>query len=115
MVTTAQQLIGPAKKWRIGGVPILSMVRSQPKSGFKRTDLVVPSEEVDLNGEIYQRMKAVERGWRDTDHYSNPGPIQYFDEGKDETDLTLQTIFKNRTKISEQIKALCHSIQNDCL
>jgi 6-phosphofructokinase len=75
LCVTAQQITGPAKKWRVGGVPLLSMVRSQPKSGFKRTDLVVASEEVDLNGEIYQRMKAVERGWRWVDHYSNPGPI----------------------------------------
>jgi len=88
----------------------MSLVRSQPKSGFSRTDLVVASEEVDLNGEIYQRMKAVERGWRYTDHYSNPGPIQFFDQGKDDRDLTLDTIYKHKTMISEQIKALCHSI-----
>jgi len=50
-------------------------MRSQPKSGFARADLVCQSEEVDLNGEIYQRMKAVERGWRYVDCYSNPGPI----------------------------------------
>lgn len=94
---------------------MLSLVRSQPKSGFNRTDLVVASEEVDLNGEIYQRMKAVERGWRFIDHYSNPGPIQFFDHGKDSRDLTIDTTFEHKTKISEQIRALCHSIQNDCL
>jgi hypothetical protein len=42
----------------------MSLVRSQPKSGFNRSDLVVDSEEVDLQGEIFQRMKAVERDWR---------------------------------------------------
>lgn len=76
------------------------MVRSQPKSGFSRTELVVPSEEVDLNGETYQRMKAVEREWRFIDHYSNPGPIQYFDFGNDKTDFTLESQFEYRTKIS---------------
>ena len=90
-------------------------MRSQPKSGFARTDLVVPSEEVDLNGEIFQRMKAVERGWRYVDHYSNPGPIQFFDEGADKRDLTIDTIYGHKTQISEQIRALCNSIQNDCL
>lgn len=75
LTVTAQQITSPAAKWRVGGVPILAMVRSQPKSGFSRAELVVPSEEVDLNGEAYQRMKAVERGWRFIDHYSNPGPI----------------------------------------
>lgn len=91
------------------------MVRSQPKSGFSRVDLVVPSEEVDLNGEAYQRMKAVERAWRWVDHYSNPGPIQFYDLGRENTDFTLQSLFEHRTKITDQIKALCHSIQNDCL
>lgn len=91
------------------------MLRSQPKSGFSRVDLVVPSEEVDLNGETYQRMKAVERGWRYIDHYSNPGPIQFFDVGKERTDFTLNSLYHHRTMITDQIKALCHSIQNDCL
>jgi hypothetical protein len=50
---TAMQITGNANKWRVGGVPLLAMVRSQPKSGYKRSDLVVPSEEVDLNGEAY--------------------------------------------------------------
>jgi pyrophosphate--fructose-6-phosphate 1-phosphotransferase len=58
---TAQQLTNNTRDWRVGGVPLLSLLRSQPKSGFKRSDLVVPSEEVDLLGETYQRMKAVER------------------------------------------------------
>jgi hypothetical protein len=88
----------------------MSMTRSQPKSGFARTDLVVASEEVDLNGEIFQRMKAVERGWRYVDHYSNPGPLQFFDVGAEDRDLTIDTLFSYKTKISEQIRALCHSI-----
>lgn len=60
-------------------------------------------------------MKAVERDWRWVDHYSNPGPLQFFDEGKDDRDLTLDTLFSHKTNISEQIRALCHSIHNDCL
>jgi len=50
----------------------------------------VPSEEVDLNGEAYQRMKALERSWRYKDHYSNPGPIQFFDHGSEDIALTLK-------------------------
>jgi len=115
MCTTIQQITGPPGKWRVGGVPLLSLLRSQPKSGFARTDLVVASEEVDLHGEIFQRMKAVERGWRYVDHYSNPGPIQFFDNGRDDRDLTIDTSFTHKTKITDQIRALCHSIQNDCL
>lgn len=97
MCVTAQQIDSHPTKWRIGGVPLLAMVRSQPKSGYRRSDLVVPSEEVDLTGEIYQRMKAIERDWRYVDHYSNPGPIQFFDEGKERINETLQSLFEYRT------------------
>ena len=75
MSVTVQQITTTSNKWRVGGVPLMSLVRSQPKSGFNRSDLVVESQEVNINDEMYQRMKAVERGWRQIDHYSNPGPI----------------------------------------
>ena len=75
MSVTVQQITSTSDKWRVGGVPLIALVRSQPKSGFNRSDLNVASQEVDLNDEMYQRMKAVERGWRQIDHYSNPGPI----------------------------------------
>jgi len=39
-------------------------------------------------------MKAIERSWRWIDHYSNPGPIQFFDEGKHSLDFTLQSLFE---------------------
>ena len=68
-------------EWRIGGVPLLACLRSQPKAGYRRNELVVPSQEVALNDIPYQRFKAKERLWRFKDHYCNPGPIQYLDEG----------------------------------
>lgn len=75
LCVTTQQITSSPNKWRVGGVPLLAILRSQPKSGYRRADLVIPSDEVDLQGETYQRMKAIERGWRLVDHYSNPGPI----------------------------------------
>mmetsp|Transcript_38639 Transcript_38639/g.36999 ORF Transcript_38639/g.36999 Transcript_38639/m.36999 type:complete len:97 (+) Transcript_38639:3389-3679(+) len=60
-------------------------------------------------------MKTVERSWRYIDHYSNPGPIQFQGYGSDDIAITLKYMLNRRTKISEQIKAICSSIQNDCL
>jgi hypothetical protein len=91
------------------------MLRSQPKSGFKKAQLVVPSEEVDLNGEIYQTLKTVERSWRHVDHYSNPGPIQYYDFGNNDMNETLKTIYKDRTSITQDITGLCRAISNDVM
>lgn len=43
----------PPKKWRVGAVPILSMLHALPKDGFKLTDLVVKSDQVDINGKTF--------------------------------------------------------------
>jgi len=110
-----RQVTGSPDSWRVGGIPLLALMRSEPKTGYTATDLVVPSEDVDLQGEPYQRMKALERNWRMMDHYSNPGPIQFYAFGSDELSTTLKLMYSNYTRISQQIQALCTSIQKDCL
>jgi len=79
MAVSVKDVTNKPSAWRVGGVPILSMMDSHPKSGYKRTDLVVPSQEVNMNDTPYQKFKAAELRWRYIDHYSNPGPIQYKD------------------------------------
>ena len=93
------------------------MLRSQPKTGFKRQDLVVASDEVDLTGEAYQSLKAVERTWKLIDHYSNPGPIQFAPELelKNKINMTIRTLHESKNDITEQIIQLCQGIQNDSM
>ena len=43
MAVSVKDLTNKPSKWRVGGVPILSMMDHHPKSGYKREDLVVPS------------------------------------------------------------------------
>ena len=43
LAVSVKDLTNKPSTWRVGGVPILSMMDSHPKSGYKRTDLVVPS------------------------------------------------------------------------
>ena len=90
MCVTIKDLTKKVSEWRAGGVPILALLRSQPKSGYKRHELVVPSQEVQLDDPAYQALKANEREWRYVDHYSNPGPIQYADKGFDARTDTIQ-------------------------
>jgi len=40
---SVKELTNNATEWRVGGVPILALLRSQPKAGYKRHELVVPS------------------------------------------------------------------------
>jgi 6-phosphofructokinase len=43
MAVTVKELTNKPTEWRVGGVPILALLRSQPKSGYKRNELVVAS------------------------------------------------------------------------
>lgn len=43
VAVSVKELTQPPAHWRVGAVPILSLLSSQPKSGYKRRQLVVPS------------------------------------------------------------------------
>ena len=75
LAVSVKELTNKPTQWRVGGVPILALLRSQPKSGYKRNELVVASQEVNLTDLPYQVFKANERAWRFIDHYCNPGPV----------------------------------------
>lgn len=45
-------LNGP-KEFRVSGVPLISLLRSEPKVGYSKTSLVIPSEGVDLEASPY--------------------------------------------------------------
>ena len=83
LAVAIKDLNKPVAAWRCGGVPILALLRPSAKSGKRRHELTVPSQEVALDGEPYQRYKNVEYAWRQVDHYTNPGPVQYADFGAD--------------------------------
>lgn len=98
---SVKELTNSPDQWRVGGVPILALLRSQPKSGYKRNELVVPSQEILLTDTPYQVLKANERSWRFVDHYVNPGPVQYTDFGKDCVNETLEECYKTETDIAD--------------
>ena len=98
-------------------MPILALLHSHPKEGFKRNDLVVRSEDVNLESRPHQAMKVKRNVWKTEDHYVNPGPIQFYHEEKEVTSITDSTklLFEQADNITREISGLCASIQNDCL
>jgi len=48
VAVSVKDLTNKPNAWRVGGVPILSLLDSHPKSGYKREDLVIPSQEVNM-------------------------------------------------------------------
>lgn len=47
-VVSVKELTSDPKRWRVGGVPILALLKSQPKAGYRRNELVIPSQEINL-------------------------------------------------------------------
>ena len=117
MAVAVRQITQAASQWRVGGVPILAMVKSHPKAGFKRTDLVVRSENLSLTGVPFQTLKSKLRTWKMQDCYVNPGPIQFKHDENEDKDIaqSLRLTFEKSDDLTEEIRGLCNSIQNDCL
>ena len=115
LAVAIKDLNKPVAEWRCGGAPILAFLRPSAKSGAHRHDLSVPSQEVSLDSEPYQRYKAVETAWRQVDHYTNPGPIQYAETGADTRTESLRLYDAVGEDIKDQIKALCSAIHNQTM
>jgi len=54
---------------------------------------------------------------RKEDLYQNPGPIQFDHDKHQDTKMaeTLHLMYDRADDLVEEIRGICHSIQNDCL
>lgn len=112
---TARGLASHPTEWKVGGVPFIAIMKSKLKSSvYGKNQAMIPSEEIDLNGGVYQKVKVASKHWEMYDRFLNPGPIQLFGEGKDSIN---STVYLENKKYSEQvsyIKDLCNLIQRKC-
>jgi len=115
VAVAVKELTLPPAQWRVGGVPLLALLSSQPKTGYRRHELVVPSQEVSLSDQPYQVLKAHERAWKFVDHYANPGPVQYMDEGASSVSDTIMALYDVETEIAQEIKGLCAAVRSDTM
>jgi hypothetical protein len=87
------------------------MSKKNRSSIYGKDKAYILSDEVDLQGEVYQRAHMASKSCEIHDHFINPGPIQFFGEGKDRVN---KTVYLKSKKYSEQvsiIKDLCNLIQ----
>jgi 6-phosphofructokinase 1 len=103
MAVSVRQCTQPASQWRVGGVPIVALVHAHPKTGFKRTDLVVRSEDLSLTSVQFQTLKAKLRSWKMEDHYVNPGPIQFYNNVNEDKEIanTLHLMYDKTDDLTE--------------
>jgi diphosphate--fructose-6-phosphate 1-phosphotransferase len=118
MAVSVNNVTKPSSDWRVGGVPLLAMLSLYPKQGFNTNELVIRSEDVSLTGSAFQKMKVQSSQWRMKDCYTNPGPIQFYLDDSAENNkisMTINMMYEKGDDLTEEIRGLCHSIQNDCI
>ena len=113
-MTTARGLVGEVSHWKVGGIPLTSMMNVKAKSIYGRNKAIVPSFEVDLNAKAFQTLSVECKKWSVSDLQSNPGPTQYTGAAAYQINETLQNNHKMYLDLLEKISTLCEKIQKMC-
>ena len=58
LVTSARGLTGNPHDWKVGGVPLISLMKCKDSTIFGKNSLMIPSEFVDLNQGVFQWLRA---------------------------------------------------------
>lgn len=69
LVTSARCLTSEPKDWKVGGVPLISLMRCKNSTIFGKNKIMIPSEFVDLEGGVNQRLRAAIKEWEINDRY----------------------------------------------
>ena len=77
-LTTARGLSGSVESWTLGGIPLTSLLRVKARSKYGLGKVKVPSADVSVTSNAYLKASAQFKSWAAEDHYSNPGPIQFY-------------------------------------
>lgn len=112
---TARGLASDPVDWKVGAVPFVAMMNLKNRSSVYGNDQIyINSNEVDLDGEVYQIAKVNSKAWEMYDRFINPGPIQLFGDGKDIVNQTVHHGNRNYSNQVSVIKDLCNLIQRKC-
>lgn len=113
-LTTARGLSGDVAKWRLGGIPISSVMKLKAKSQYGRNKVVTTSAEVDLFSKAYLKLANDSKAWALEEHYSNPGPIQFFNDAKWDNNLTLKVNHEGYMISLQKVQDICCRILSVC-
>lgn len=85
-----QNMLAPTEEWRMGGVPVTSMLNLELRKGKMKP--VIKKALVELEGAPFKKFAAGRDGWVEDDAYRFVGPIQYYgpDELVDARTITLK-------------------------
>lgn len=75
---SVQRLSEPLENWDVGGVPLTMLMNLEMRKGKSKP--VIQKALVDLNGKAFKSFAGEREKWKLEDHYSFPGPIQFYGE-----------------------------------
>jgi pyrophosphate--fructose-6-phosphate 1-phosphotransferase len=75
VMAAVSDLHKPAAEWRVGGVPLVSMMHMEHRSGKQKP--VIAKALVELDGQPMVAYKALRDHWALHDCFRSPGPIQF--------------------------------------
>jgi len=111
---TARGLSGDVKNWKCAGIPLVALTSCKGKSQYGENRCVIQSSYVNLHDRPFKELKAKRRDWVIGDYYCNPGPIQFYDFGKDFITKTLKLEHENYNSYLKKIEDYCNKIKNSC-
>lgn len=91
----AADLVKPASDWKVGGVPVTSMLCMEMRKGKKKP--VIRKALVELEGGPFKAFAAQRDSWVEDDAFLFPGPIQYWGPAEVSDALT-KTLQLERSK-----------------
>lgn len=94
-MSTVQNLAKSTDKWKLGGIPIVSMFDIEVRNGKKTP--VIKKALVDLNGVPFKTFVSNRDKWAINDDYVSPGPIQYYGSPELSDDITITLELESKT------------------
>eukprot|EP00808_Paulinella_micropora_P007375 g41357.t1 len=88
MMAICRGLAGPVASWRPGGLPITALMNMEKRKGKQKP--VIRKALVDLDSSVFKTFCQLRVGWRLTDDFRNPGPIQFTGPTADDTNYNLR-------------------------
>jgi len=111
---TCRGLTDDVNDWYCAGIPLTAMTVARSKSSFGENKAIISSSEVNLSGKIYGELQQQKGKWTLADHYSNPGPQQYFGPMADVKNISLQIAHGHYPQLLKKLEQLTDTIKIQC-
>lgn len=122
--TTVRGLCGDAQAWKLGAIPLTSMMKVvnvqdvfiTPTAALvsKSDRPVIPSMEVQLDKKAFRWLKSALADWSRNDQFCNPGPIQFIGRASLSYNRVLHEEQAEYLQMLRLVEGYTHILQRTC-